>query len=119
MMTPEQQATMHLGMQSLYAPAQHLRPTREIGDVAYGQAGFAQQFGSAAGGKYFNAQGSEPLCKIHDASLIENTDERALDSHDSSNEAEQFKRMGDIRKVQRRKIGELGERAKGKYCVFD
>src|ERR1700675_970398 len=68
-------------MQGLYAASEHLRPSREVGNVAHGNAGFAQEFRRATGRKNLDAQSGEPLGKLDDSCFIKHADERALHRH--------------------------------------
>src|ERR1700676_3856171 len=95
MIAAKQQAAVHFGVQGLHAPAEHLWPAGEIGNVADGDASFAQELGCAASGKNFYAQRREPFREVHDPSFVENTDERALHRHviSSAGKAQQCKRL--------------------------
>ena len=56
----EQNAAVHFRVQRLHAPAQHFRPAGQVGNVAHGDARFAQQLGRAAGRNNFDLQRGEP-----------------------------------------------------------
>ena len=77
----EEQAAVDFGVQGFHAAAEHFGPAGEIGNVAHGDAGFAQELGGSAGGENFDLQRGEPLGKFHDSGFVEDTDERALHSH--------------------------------------
>jgi hypothetical protein len=68
-------------MKRFHAAAKHLRPPREISNVAHSNTGFAKQLGSATGGKNLDAESCEPLRKFRDTCLIKHADERALHRH--------------------------------------
>ncbi len=77
-----EQAAVDLGMEGLYAAAEHFGPACEVGDVAHGDTGFAKQLRGATGRKNLDAQSGEPLCELHDTRFIEHADERALHRHE-------------------------------------
>ena len=64
---------MHFRVQRLHAPAQHLRPSGQVGNVAHSDSRFAQQLGRAARGNNLDpARGQLPHkfrqaqpCRIH------------------------------------------------------
>ena len=77
----EQDAAMDLGMQRLDASAEHFRPAGEVGDIAHGQAGIAQQLGGAAGGNDLDLGGGQGAREFHDAGLVVNAYQCAFDGH--------------------------------------
>ena len=86
----EKNSTVHFGMQRLYAPSQHLGPSREVGDVAHGDAGVPQQLGRAARADNFDPQRSEFTRELDYAGLVINADKRPFDSHPASRIARSF-----------------------------
>ena len=75
-----QNAAMHLGMQRLDPAIEHFRKSREFGDVFHGDAGIAQHLGRAPGGDEFDAEAGELAREIHEASLVGNAENGALDA---------------------------------------
>ncbi len=78
---PEQQRAVHFRVQRLHASAQHLRPAREIGNVAHRDSCFTQQLGGPARRENLDLPRGQPLRKFQNSCLVKNTDERALYRH--------------------------------------
>src|SRR5271163_843635 len=51
-----EEAAVNLGMERFYAAAEHLGPAGEVGNIAYGDARFAEEFRGTARRKNFDAQ---------------------------------------------------------------
>jgi len=77
----EKQAAVHFGMKGFHTTAEHFGPAGEIGNVADGDARFAQELGGTAGREDFDLERREPLCKFNDSGFVKRTDERALHRH--------------------------------------
>ncbi len=77
-LAPVQDAAVHLGMQRLHAPIEHLGEAREIGDVLHRDAGIAQQLGRAAGRNQFHPHPGKLAGKIDQSGLVGDTQNRAL-----------------------------------------
>src|SRR5258708_10582822 len=75
---------MHLGVQRFHAPAEHLRPSRELSNIAHGNAGIAQQLGGPTGGEDLDVQRGKPPGEFHDARLVKHAEQRVLDSNNPS-----------------------------------
>ena len=78
---PEQNAAMHFRVQRLHAPAQHLRPSGQVGNVAHGDSRFAQQLGRAAGGNDLDPARGQLPHKFRQPALVINTHQRAFHRH--------------------------------------
>ncbi len=61
---PMQNAAMHLGMQGLDAPIQHLREAGKFRNVFHRNAGIPQQLRCPAGRNQFHAKRSQPAREI-------------------------------------------------------
>ena len=72
-------AAVNFRMERLHAAAEHFGPAGEVGDVAHGHAGLAQEFRGAAGRDDLGAERAEFAREFHDAGLVVNADESARD----------------------------------------
>ena len=61
---------MHLGVQGLHTTITNLGETRYIANVDYLYTTIGQQFHRAARGNNLPAQGTQLLCKLHNAGLV-------------------------------------------------
>ena len=77
----KKQPAVYLGVQRLHASPEHFRPTGKVGNIAHRDTVFAQKLGRSSGRKSFDSQRREAFRKSHDASFVENADERALHRH--------------------------------------
>jgi len=77
----EEEAAVDFGVQSFDAAAEHFWPAGELGNIADGEASFAEELGGAASGEDLDAESGEPVGKVHDSRFVENADERALHCH--------------------------------------
>src|SRR5713101_8415488 len=103
MVSPEEQSPVHLWVQRFHPPAQHLRPAREIRNVAHRHARLAQQLRRSTRRKNFYTQRLQPLRKLHDSCLVKHADQRALHRHvvpPRKGKALQSKRMEEFPKAQ-------------------
>ena len=72
-------AAVDLGMEGLDATVEHLGEAGEVGDVADGEAGFAEGFGGAAGGDEFDVVGGEGAGEVDEACFVGDGEEGAAD----------------------------------------
>ena len=84
-----QNAAMDFGMQRLDAPIQHFRESGELGNIFHGDAGVAQQLGSASGRNQFDAESGELAGKIHQPGFIGNAENGALNLRHETSEADE------------------------------
>ena len=75
---PMQDAAVNFGVQRLDAAVQHFREAGEFGDVFDGDAGIAQEFGGAAGGDEFDAEGGELAGELDQSGLVGDAENGAL-----------------------------------------
>lgn len=61
---------MYGGMQSFNPSAEDFRTSGNIGDIFYGEAGFAETFGSAAAGYKGEAEINKAFAKRYQACLV-------------------------------------------------
>ena len=77
-LAPVQDASVHLGMQRLHPPVEHLGKAGELGDVFHADAGVAQQLGGAAGRDQFHAHAGEFAGKVHQSGLVSHAENGTL-----------------------------------------
>ena len=78
-LAPVQDAAVHLGMQRLHPPVEHLGEAGEFGDVLHRDAGVAQQLGGAAGRDQFHAQAGKLAGELHQSGLVGHAENGTLD----------------------------------------
>lgn len=71
---------MHLGMQRLDPPVEHLREAGQFRDVFNRDAGIAQQLRRASSGDKFDAEARELAREVNESSLVGDAEDGALDS---------------------------------------
>ena len=71
-----QQAAMHLRVQRLDAAVHHFRESRDLGDIAHGQAGVTQCLGGTARGQQFHAMARQRVGQVEQAGLVGNGQQR-------------------------------------------
>ena len=75
------QAAVDERVQRLHAAVEHFGKAGVFADVLHGEAGLAQGFGGAAGGKQLDAVAGENLGERHEAGFIGNREQSTLDFH--------------------------------------
>ena len=73
-----QDAAVHFGMQRFDAAVEHFGESGEVGNVFDRDAGIAQQFGSAASGDQFDAEGGELAGEIWQSGFVGDAEKGAL-----------------------------------------
>ena len=75
-----QNAAVHLGMQRLHAPVQHLRKAGQVADVAHTESRLAQRARRPAGRDQLNAVRGQRAGKLDQAGLVGYGEQRAADA---------------------------------------
>ena len=82
---PGEDAAVHLGMQGLHPPVEHLGKAGVVGDLGHLEAGVPQELGGAAGGDQRDAEAGEAAREFDDPGLVRDAEERLLDDgHEAS-----------------------------------
>ena len=76
---PVQDAAVHLGMQGLHPPVEHLGKTGEFGNILHADPGVAQQLRGAAGRNQFHAHAGKFAGKLHQPRLVGHAEDGTLD----------------------------------------
>ncbi len=77
-LSPVQDAPVHLGMQRLDPPVEHLGKTGQLGNVLHADPGFAQQLGSAPGRNKFHTHAGKFAGKLHQPRLVGHAEDGTL-----------------------------------------
>ena len=72
-------SAVDLGVEGFDAAVEHLGEAGEVGDVADGEAGFAEGFGGAAGGDEFDVVGGEGAGEVDEACFVGDGEEGSAD----------------------------------------
>ena len=83
-LAPREDAAVHLGMQRLHPPAQHLRRAGEVLDLLHLHALLGEHCGGAARRQDLDPKPGEAAGELHQARLVRDADQRACDSHDAA-----------------------------------
>src|SRR5580658_9818014 len=75
-------SAMNFRVQRLHAPAEYLRPARQLGNIAHGDSGIAQQPGRSARRHDLDFHRRKLACEFHDPRLVIHTDQRPLNCHE-------------------------------------
>ena len=75
-----QEAAVHLGVQRLHAPVEHLREAGDLRDVHHRDPGLPQEPGGAAGGDDLRAEGRQAPRELHHPGLVVHADQRPSES---------------------------------------
>ena len=74
---PREDAAVHLRMQRLHAPVEHLRKARHVADVEHREAGVAQRARGPAGGDELPPERGQPAGEVDESGLVGDGEEGA------------------------------------------
>jgi len=82
MPSPPENPTVHLGVQSLHSPPEHLRVTSELLDRLNDDAGFGECRSGSTGRDDFNTEQLQASSKLGKAGFVTDAHERPSNIHD-------------------------------------